>query len=206
MRRNLYLICRIAAFAALLVPAMTRAENYSFRYRGNAAYASVSKTDGCITTWIDVSFAESRYQDPPGQPDAGASAHVYVSQFDWCQYTSLLDAFGQSVLPQSAFQINGSLQSAHVSTTIQAFDSSSGTAVPIVVDLTWTGTGSAFRSHYSNWARYPTYSYRSHATGEYRYADISGSIAAGTLSVAVTPETSWGDLYSSSSGSVSITR
>lgn len=206
MRRNLHLICRIAAFAALLVPAITRAESYSYHYRGNSAYASATTTDGCITTWINVSFAESRYQNPPGSPDAGATVLVYVSQFDWCQYTSLLDAFGESVLPQSAFEINGSLQSAHLSTTIQAFDSSSGTAIPIVVDLTWNGTGSPTRSHYSNWARYPTYSYRSRSNGEYRYADVSGSIAAGTLSLAIVPGMSWGELYSSSSGTVAITR
>lgn len=203
MRRNL---CLIAALA-LLVPAMGVAENYSYRYRGNSAYLSHSSTDGCISTWFNVSFAESRSQDPPGSPDAGATLQVFVSQFDWCRYVFLVDIFGQAVLPREAFQVN-SLQSARLNTTIQGYDNGTGATVPIVIDLTWSGTGSPTRSHNSSWSKYPTYTYRSRSTGDIRDADVSGSIAAGTLTLSPspTPGASYGELSLVSHGIVTITR
>ena len=205
MRRN---SCVLAALGlALLLPAIARAETYTYHYRGNAARATFADYgDPCITTWVDVSLAESHNQEPPGPPTAGGSIQVFVSQFDRCRYTALLDVFAYGVLPQDAFEMHGNLQSAHLGMTLQGYDSVSGAAVPLVIDLAWSGTGDLTRSHSARRTMYPGYKFRSRANGDLRYADITGSVAAGTFNLTVAPGSGTGILEKSTGGSVSIQR
>lgn len=202
MRRN---SCVLAALGlALLVPAFARAANQTFRHSGNIASVNVSTSDGCITNWIDVFFTENQFQEPPGPQNGEPVVQVYVSRYDTCQEIYLLDAFGRSVTPADAFHMSG-LQSARLSTTLDAFDTTSGATIPIVIDLTWNGAGDVSHGHSSSWAKQPTYSYRSRDTGHSRYADAGGSIVVGGLSLTV-PTTPWGYLRVSSGGMVFIQR
>lgn len=203
MRRN---PCLLAALGlSLLIPAIAQAENYSYRYNGKVASVNVSTSDGCITNWIDVFFTENQFREPPAPQNGGATVQVYVARYDTCQDLYLLDAFGRAVTPEDDFQMNGGLQSAHLSTTLQAFDATSGTEVPIVIDLTWNGTGAASHGRSSSWAKQPTYSSRSRDKGDSRNADASGSIVVGGLSLTV-PATPWGYLRVSSGGMLFIQR
>lgn len=203
MRRN---PCVLAALGlALLLPAISRAETYTYHYRGNAAEATFADHgDPCVKTWGDVTIAESRDQEPPGPPNAGGSILMFISRFDRCRYTALLDVFAYGVLPQDAFEMHGNLESAHLGMTLQGFDSVSGSSVPIVIDLAWSGTGDLTRSHSANWTMYPGYKQRSRANGDLREADIAGSVAVGTLNLTVAPGAGSGILQDSTGGTVSI--
>lgn len=205
MRRN---SCVLAALGlALLLPAITRAETYTYHYRGNAARATFADYgDPCITTWVDVSIAESHNQEPPGPPSGGGSIQIFASLFDRCRYIALLDVFAYGVLPQDAFEMQGNLESAHLGTTLQGYDSVSGGPVPVVIDLAWSGTGDLTRSHFAMWNMYPSYKNRSRANGDLRYADIAGSVAVGILNLTVAPGSGSGILEKSTGGSVSIQR
>lgn len=185
MRRNMNRICLAAAFGLALLPSAVRAGTAVFHQQGETAYANFANMDaaGCVYTQIDVHAFEDRMQAPPGPPERGSWATLYVYQYDYCQERTLLNADGETVLSPDAFRVFGSLQSARVDAVITLNDFVSGGPLQASLSFTWTGTSELFQGGSSNHVRNAQYSISSRYTGSQRQADATGTILVGSTSI-----------------------
>jgi hypothetical protein len=72
-----------------------------FHFRGNSAIASWSSSNpttcdcsnnpSCIVTSVFVFAVNRKFQTPPGPGDSSSFADIFISQFDSCTETSLLN-------------------------------------------------------------------------------------------------------------------
>src|SRR5215470_1468461 len=103
------------------------------KFHGRAAVANFGglSSDGCIDTIIEVHGFQ------PIQNKQPSNAFVFISKFDTCTNTSLLDASGST--DTAIFQIDERLISASLSATVPLTDNQTGNPLfNVTVNMVWT--------------------------------------------------------------------
>jgi hypothetical protein len=205
MKRILCRFCVNAALLLALVPAAAQAEQVAYHFRGNTATARFETTAGCISTSTEVFVYEFPLHEPPGPPpQSPGTLFVTIFRQDTCNGT--LDVlFGEAAPPAEAFSVQGNLQSASLSTTLQVQDFSTGTLIPVSVDITWTGVGEVSRENRNENTSSPGLRAMRHSRGTSRDATAAGSVLLGTVNLAPEPS-AFAYLTSSHVASVMIQR
>jgi hypothetical protein len=191
--RNYLLLAAGLLGLALALPCRSAAapgQTFHFRFTGLTGSAFFDSLDvtGCVETVADVEAVNGRVKMVGGGPEATSSAFVSIAQFDNCNLTVLLEAFGSADLPIGAFQIDKKLASATLNTSIDVFDFVSGTTFPADVSMNWTGTGEApsvSRDH--TMFRAPGFRVNSTFTGTSHLATASGSVTTGGTNFSPSP-------------------
>ncbi len=189
MRTRLLAVVSLAfVLMALALPARAAgAETLHVKFQGQTAQAEFSSTKGCVQTVVYVLATDGRFKTDPGGPEAASGGEVYISKFDVCAQTQLVDAFGFAVLAPDEFQVDEQLTAATLTATIEVSDFTSGTSFPVHVSVSWTGFGDTF----SQDERYrqegaPGVWVNFHLDGTFRQATASGTVSDGTTDF--TPE------------------
>ena len=203
------ILCRIGVAATLalsLLSAAVRAENVTYHFRGNSAYAGFEATDGCINVSTEVLVYSFPLHEPPGPaPEASPTLFVTIWRNDICNHTFLGSLFGEAALPADAFSVSGGLQTGSLNATLQVEDFSTGSTFPVTVDLTWTGVGEVSRDNTNEHSSFPGLRVMRHEKGTRRDAVATGSVLLGTQNLASSPSI-YGGVTSSQVGSIFIQR
>ena len=159
-------------------------------FRGPSALASFSSTDqtGCVVTEASVFATDGLWLAESGPGSALSFATVVVSQYDVCNQTQVLLAYGNaSPLTVEAFEVTPQLDAAHLQGTAYVFDEVSGMSYTMDIDLTWTGAGALTRTHNNDRFHSPGCVLTSHLNEGSRPAQVTGSISDGTTNFAPEP-------------------
>lgn len=192
----------VAALAvlSLTTPALA-ASNEKYQFKGEGAFASFSQSDGCNSTYVDVSAYDSISKSAPGAPDAQKEAFLSYSNYNYCTGTG---SYGYGSLVNPSFTISNSLKSAALKGTFTITDES-GKSKTIEVDLTWTGTGDTYRGNYHSHYQAAGYTYHSRSVGANRDAQVLGSVNLDGKNI-IENLPAYAQLNSSNNGSLTITR
>lgn len=203
MRRNTTLICLAAAFGLALLPPAARAEASVSHFQDESAHAYFTGVDstGCIYSMVDVNAYEDRFQAPPGPPQRGSWATLYVYQYDYCQDVTVRNFYGLSELTADALTVSGGLKSARVATVLTLFDYVSGGQIQASLDLTWTGTGDLFQGGGSSHFNGPQYGSFGRYRGSSRQAELAGTIVVGSTNIELGAD-GYASIQSSQSGTI----
>lgn len=136
-----------AALALAFAPpagAQARPTVVDQRFDGSLAVATFdSDARACVSTSISVSILDGR----------GASAStgtpiltVIVDEFNACSGTELGSVVSQLALSAGQFVIDNKLASASLAATVPFFDTASGRAMSLVLNLLWTATDKPLES------------------------------------------------------------
>ena len=194
------------ALVALPLPAHAAgADTFHFRFTGQFAEAFLESFDpsGCIGTFVGVFAVDGRVKTGPGQPAAESVAQMFIDQFDFCNETSLISAFGFTTLSADEFQIDKKITSATLNTTIEVFDFVSGTSFPVEISVSWTGIGDTFSVKDRLHIKTPDFKVNSRFDGTFRNAEASGTVSDGTTNFTPDPTVS-ADMGSVKQGEVAI--
>ena len=197
----------ISIFLVLLLAGFLQTDNALagnvLKFKGKSAEAFFFSEADCVGTFVFVFANKGQSQSPPGPWTRGTVADVFIDQFDFCNETLLLSAFGSALVDDSAFQINRDISSATLSATINVWDFVSETSFDVVVNMAWTGTGDLSRenshSHFSS----PGCRFNGRFKGSFRPGEASGSVSDGGTNFTPDP-TSSAFLTSTSNGSIEI--
>jgi len=193
MFRNLRLVCAAALVASSLLPSLASAA-VVYRYRSagasaSAIFISVDPT-GCLYTDISLFVYERRVREGPGQPEHETWIDLFGFQLDACNGNSVSNLYASTIIPDGDFRAHG-LESASLQTTIEVPEY----AVPMTLDLVWTGEGEISGSRRTRTGRYrgSVGMYMMLYKGVFRSADVSGSILFDSRNLADT-DLSGGDI------------
>lgn len=183
-----------------------------YRLRGPAAYGDLYAYDDCGYTDFNVSAHAYWEKNEPGAPTSNNAVYASFYQNRYCGDTWGY-AYGSGFV-SDAVQLDPKLDSASASVSFDVFVyectltdedyNCTETVVPFTGTMNWTGVGSTSRekSNYSH--KTPSTMYRSHYSGTYRNAEVSGS--ATLDGVPVDFSESYGSLMSINSGTMSVSR
>ena len=111
------------------------------------------------------------------------------------------EAFGW--LEEGDLQVSKKLGSATLNTTLIDFEDASGGPIrEVYVDLTWSATEPATRSSGRTHFTTPNCKYMDHWKGVSRFAEVTGTVSAGSTNF--TPETGSGSIFSDKSSAIFI--
>jgi len=187
-------IIKLFAVLALAVATFSQHTTASagdvFRQSGNDAIALFSSLDpsGCITTDVTVAASDIFNHNPPGPPNVFSGTFIFISQYDFCTDTLLLDASGFNLsLGDKDFQAPGNLTSARLTATINVYDFVSDSNFDVFVDLAWTATSPLSRFHENDhFVVSPHCKSFGHVIDTFRFAQASGIVSDGATNF--TPE------------------
>lgn len=169
-----------------------------YQFKGQNASASFSQYDECNWKSVYVSAFTSRTKYEPGSPTQQMGADVSYSNYNFCTGES---SYGYGSSPNAKFTIDNQLNSATLIGTFAVNDYPSDTAKTVEVNVTWTGTGFASKGKSSYVYQTPTSVITQRSNGEFREAQVSGSVILdGTNLIANT--SSYGSLNSSTNGTL----
>lgn len=177
-------ILTVPALAALVEPA--RAETWHYLFRGLNASGYWYQSNGCVSTVAWVSPLEWVSKDGPGRPAEEERVFVGIWQFDYCAWRPIHDIWAYASLGPNEFTGDKQLQSAALVTSVPGWDYSTSSPVQISLNLAWIGTGDVDRSigHWHWWAPQYSFSTNSRYNGEFRYAEVAGTVSVGTTNYA----------------------
>jgi hypothetical protein len=146
--------------------------------------ASFSSTDpsGLIITDVSVFAHEPVSVGKPGQGSPESTVHLLIVQRDAQTGTVLMRVNTTFIgLAEQDLQISANLQSATLNTTINVFDSVSGTSFDASINLTWTATGTRVVDNFNfrDITPGPSCNEIENALTASRYAEASGTISFG---------------------------
>ena len=123
----------------------------------------------------------------PGAPSSADSVGgVFVYRSDNCAGTSS-GVFYKGSLPAGALQIEKTLSSASLSTTVSGRDEN-GNDVPITIDLAWTATGPLSTEDSSFHYRQPGVNVVTRSSGDTRQAQANGTLTVGDDALAISSQ------------------
>lgn len=168
-----------------------------YQFKGQNASASFYQFDECSSKSVDIHAFTSRTKDGPGAPNEQMGIEFHYNKYNNCtgEYS---DVYGSS--PNAKFTIDNQLNSATVAGTFAVYDYASNTTKTAQVNLTWTGIGLTTKGRNSAVYQTPNSIIRYRSNGEYRDAQVSGSVILDGTNV-VDNTSSSGSLYLSTSGS-----
>ena len=159
-----------------------------FHSNGTGADATFLSVDGCIETDVEVHAVVSAQS---------SEADVLVGQFNTCTSTPLVFAAGS--LPNPNFQIDKNLNAASLSNTITVTDKLTGNSFPVVVNVTWAGTGTITHVHQLFQTHTAGFTKIVNIVASVRSAVSSGSVS--TLNISLTNAV-FGQLFRESIGAI----
>jgi hypothetical protein len=136
--------------------------------------------------------------------NARSEVFVNISQFDFCNQEFVLGASGSATLSDSDFQASKKIESARLITTIEVFDSVSGSSFNVSIDLTWTATGEPEIVNNRFQSRSPVSFFNEQFRGAFRDAVAAGSVPDGTTNFIQTPSFSFASIRDVIDGIVSV--
>ena len=174
-----------------------------FKTTGEGVHAAFTTINGCITTEVFILVNEGKFQNPPSKGSPDSYIFLFISQYNSCTDTQLLQADAVAPLTDADFRISGRLKSATLNTTITVLDYLSNTSFDIFVDLAWTAIGPL--SNQSSNFHFKTPGCISHFLFKdtIRLAEASGTISDGTTNFAPDPSVN-AQFYSTKTGQVFI--
>src|SRR5262249_11854988 len=159
-----------------------------FKFMGltsDAAFVS-SDASGCIETFVFVTATNGRFL-VPGGPQATSRVSVSISQFDFCTFTDLLEAFGFANLPAGAFQIDKKLTSATLNASLTVTDFLTNANFAVDLSMNWTGSAGLSVSKDQNLIREPGLKINATFSGTTRQGTASGSVTANGTNLSPLP-------------------
>ena len=156
------------------------------KYWNVSTFISSFDPSGCISTTVSVFAYEQVILGQPSPGSRESAVHLLIRQFDTCEGITLLDAEAFPSLADSDLQISGNLASATLNTTVNVYDSVSNSYFDVLIDLTWTGTGSLLHYHRHFKDIWPGAGCKAleHSNEALRYAEASGTVSDGTTNFA----------------------
>lgn len=152
------------------------------KIHGLAAVANFGGSDGCIDTIIEVHGFQ------PTQNKQPSNAFVFISKFDTCTNTSLLDASGST--NTATFQIDKKLISASLSAIVPLTDNQTGNPLfNVTVNMVWTTPPDSVIQHQNSTSHFHTkaFTVNSHFNADFRDATASGTLSDGTTNFTPSP-------------------
>ena len=156
------------------------------KYRNVSTFIFSYDPSGCISTTVSVFAYEQVILGRPSPGSSDSAVHLLITQFDTCEGRTLRSVDAFSSLADSDLQISGNLGSATLNTTINVYDSVSNSYSDLLIDLTWTGTGSLlhYNRHYKDIWPGAGCKELYHSNEALRYAEASGTVSDGTTNFA----------------------
>jgi hypothetical protein len=192
MNKLVTLVILIAWLMGLVVPvpvsaaAIGTAGNVTkSKFQGDSAFASFSSTDPtdpCIQTSAFVSATEGRLKEGQGKPELVSEVFVSIFQFNTCTGEVFLDAFGSAQLSPEAFAVEGQLDAATLTATVEVCDFITGGCFPVDVQLTWSATGPVVKDKSKFQSTSPGCKFKFDFMGNFRDAVATGTITGGGFS------------------------
>jgi hypothetical protein len=180
-------------------------EIYRYSFKGESADVDMFSYGECTFTRLYLNVVDGRIKTERN-PDRQSAVWGFIEQYDYCTDTGGWLDFGAE-LDANAFRIDRKLDSATLSTTIEAcgYDTYNGYGCfPLELNITWSGTGDTFQDKSrSQWkSRY--YKGRSSYDSTSREALISGAVTAPWGAIPL--EDAWGWLRSVKNAYISMWR
>ena len=179
-------IIKLLAVFALMLGGFSQhtAASAEARQKTLSVSASFSSTDpsGLIITSVDVFAHELVILGKSGEGSPQSTVHLLIVQRDAQTGTVLMRANATFYpLADQDLQISANLDSATLNTTINAFDSVSGTSFDVSLNLTWTATGSRIITNlnFRDITPGPSCNEIANELLASRYAEASGTISFG---------------------------
>jgi hypothetical protein len=143
MRRRLLLLLIFLLVFALLPTSATAATEF-YKSKGPfvlASFVATAPDNSCISNAVGVSATENRIQEGAGKPEIVSEAQIHIWIYNGCTNEPLINVLDSATLSPEAFDTLGNLKSATLNTTVDVYDTVSETTLPVLINLTWTGTG-----------------------------------------------------------------
>lgn len=170
---------------------------------GVEAFFSSTDPSGCIVTEVGVNARVDIRKEPPEPGTMESPVVLSIYQYNICTGEQLIfgEAFGW--LEEGDLQVSKKLGSATLNTTLIDFEDAAGGPIrEVYVDLTWSATEPATLSSGHTRFTSPDCTFMDHWKGMSRFADVTGTVSAGTTNF--TPETGSGSIFSGKSSSIFI--
>jgi hypothetical protein len=187
---------RLAAFAvlALLATALgapAAAADVSLAH-GRGALASFSGPDpsdpsGCVNTLAVAFGGLSDTHDPPEPRSTTPELLVFVYSFDACRGETVFFGLVRGPAPEAEVAVDQQLDAARLRATTTLVDQVSGAAVPVAVDLAWSGVGRVERGHTTERLQFDRCLLVTESTVASRAATVGGSLVVGGTELATGP-------------------
>ena len=182
------------------------------RFNGRFASAEFGSHDSsyCVLTDADV-FVETGVAIYVSHDSGVQTSHdpwlfLRITADDVCAGTNSLDAFYSGSIPSSAITIDPLLNAASLKTTVLTHEFVSSHSLPILLNVTWKGSGPLLRIPVNvNFKQFgPPGGSRVvfHISGSQRVNDASGTVSDGTTNFAAGGEIEPSDLGSTREGEV----
>ena len=198
----------LAVFILLLVtlgPRQAAASTNVYQYKREGAQADLFSVDasGCVTTWIWIFTGEQIYHNPQNPDFAYSMVEIYINQQDTCKNMGF-GGYADELISPSDLKIDGGLNTATLSTTVDLINTDTQEITPLSIHLTWTAM-SPIRSE-TNHFRYSfagTHINRK-ADQAFRYARVTGTLSDGITNYLT--ENAVGDarIFNAKEGEISI--
>lgn len=189
------------ALAAAILPA-SASEPTKYNYRGESVQGLFNLTDGCVQTDVFLYASDQSTYGKSSIPES-SSASVYVSRYDMCSGTTLLNAIGYGVLEEEDFDTDQRLSSAKLQTTVYGYDWNTGESITLDVDVAWDGNGDLTRTNYHYHYDMGDTIVNGHHSGTSRVATMSGSVSDGTTNF-IEGATGAGTIMDAKSGTIIV--
>lgn len=169
-----------------------------FRSSGQSAEAQFDipdPTNPCLDTsgfLLGGNFTSSSPGSPSTMDTVGA---IVIGTSDNCTGTFISGVFAKGPLPAGAFQIDKTLTSASINTTVTGFDQNRN-PVPVTINVTWTGSGAVTSGTQISHFQRPGVNVVMHSSGDFRSAGMNGTVTVAGSSLTLAGA---GSLQSSSS-------
>jgi hypothetical protein len=181
------------------LPALA-APKSQYQVKGQNAYASFYQYEDCSYTYVDVYAFDNLEKSALGAPTSQTGAWLYYSTYNYCDG---IYSFGSASSDTATVTINNSAQSASLTGTFTLYDYYSNTSKTANVNLTWTATGTTYRSNSHSNYQGPGYFSTYRSKGTTRDASITGSININGSNL-IAGLSSYASITSSNNGSLTI--
>jgi hypothetical protein len=155
-------------------------------FSAEARYSSVDTTecvDGVYTD-IYVFAAQGVRKDPPGPPEGGPQASVFITRYNACTYA--YDQFSNSTWENVDVKVTGHLDTATLKADVPMGGGGNLTASETVhVEVAWKGFGDIASTTENKTIRMGHVMLKTRMDGENRMATVNGSVVFGAQTYAI---------------------
>jgi hypothetical protein len=151
---------------------------------GQASFDIPDPNNPCLDT-SGFLFGANSVNSTPGSPSTvDTVVGVFVTTSDNCAGTTVSGLYYKGQLTSGTFQIDKTLTSASLHTTLTASDWN-GNSVPVTVDVTWSGSGALTSGGWSSHFHRPGITIVTRSSGDSRGATATGAITVAGTSLTV---------------------
>ena len=183
MKSTIQLLTVLAVLLSMFsLPASAGAGNV-YKFQGKTIHAEFYNSDetGCIYTDAFVSASEQLSQNKPGTGSSTSGIHVYISKWNECTQQSLVSAEAFAPLPETDYNISGSLRKASLKTTVTvtSTDPENPVSFDVFIDLAWTGSDVTLHQTSNTQTDYHSCRTNQRYNNTFHYAKATGTVSDG---------------------------